>query len=85
MFEDSIEEKEETKIPEPITGKQRVEPKEDFNIIDFEDFESESSLKENKKQQNKKANQISEEENEADLQKELEAKFDELFGPMEEN
>ena len=83
LFDDSIEEKEETKISEPITEKQNVDSKEDFDMFDFEDLEEKTSLKEAKSHSSK--SQPSVEKNEVDLQKELEAKFDELFGPMESN
>lgn len=83
LFEDNIEEKEETK---PIVNEELKEVKQEpeikqenpkqepvIDLLDFEDFEAPTLPQEEEKPQLFTQ----------DLQKELEAKFDELFGPME--
>ena len=84
LFEEPVEEKEEIKISEPLAENSSTETKAQPDIFDFDDFESQTLPQEQKKKENRKTEvQIDEEQYEADLQKELEAKFDELFGPME--
>ena len=71
LFEtDSSSEKEENKVKEPV--KVGVQYKDEAPILPQEDFESVNETQEERSQE------------EMDLQKELEAKFDELFGPIDD-
>ena len=71
LFEDEPI-KEENK-PE-INIKQEETKQEEFKTLDLSDFEEEAPI----------LPQEPEEDDTYDLQKELEAKFDELFGPLDE-
>lgn len=77
LFEDNIEEKEPIKQEETLQENQKEEKKVKqepvIDLLDFEDFDSKALPQEEEKPQLFTQ----------DLQKELEAKFDELFGPME--
>ena len=88
LFEEPLEENIE--IPELAPEKSNVKPKESeipiipkqeqkTDILDLEDFESPALPQEKSKNDLQADNQ----ELDIDLQKELEAKFDELFGPMQ--
>ena len=71
LFEDDFPKKEESKLKETV--KVIADKKEDAPILPQDDFENISTKEEPKQSQE-----------EIDLQKELEAKFDELFGPIDE-
>ena len=75
LFDDEFEDKEEEKKPEVINDTQENET---VDLFDFDDEEETEKVEE--KPVNKSENQVFTE----DIQKELEAKFDELFGPMDE-
>ena len=87
LFEDPLEEKENKEELEPITEKANTNVNTD--IFDFDDLDDVDTPmlpqddEKNESQQEEKRPQANEEQEEVDLQKELEAKFDELFGPME--
>jgi len=73
LFEtDSDKPKEENKVKEPL--KVAAQVKEEAPTLPQEEFETIETQKEEKKQS----------QEEMDLQKELEAKFDELFGPIDD-
>ena len=81
LFEDT--ELEETTKQEPIMQEEPKEIKQEevkkepvIDLFDFEDFDSPTLPQEDEEEKPKLFTQ--------DLQKELEAKFDELFGPMED-
>ena len=73
LFEDDLD------VTEPETNKEEIiespKPEESVNLFDFEDVD----LSESKGEKKKEAQPFTE-----DIQKELEAKFDELFGPIDE-
>ena len=71
LFEDDFPQKEESKLKEPVNV--MADQKESAPILPQDDFESEPIKEETKQSQE-----------EIDLQKELEAKFDELFGPIDD-
>ena len=75
LFEDEPEEiKKEDKVPETVGASvtNKVTEKKDNNgFADLKDFEQEAPMLP--------------QDDEYDLQKELEAKFDELFGPLEDD
>lgn len=88
LFEDDATEEKETPKVEPIMQKETndimfEEPKNEnknekptIDLLDFEDFDSPTLPQEEEEEKPQLFTQ--------DLQKELEAKFDELFGPMED-
>ena len=86
LFEDALEEEKETlESPEKLTKNVSNEKMTKPDIFDFDNFDTPTLLQEEKiaDTQVKEVVQIEEEQNETDLQKELEAKFDEIFGPMD--
>ena len=78
LFEDDTEIVEENKIIEEEPKYDKVDAKEENNSVNLFDFEDIDLPDENTKKE--KEPQLFTE----DIQKELEAKFDELFGPMDE-
>ena len=83
LFEDTELEEKETTKQEPIMQEEPKEIKQEevkkepvIDLFDFEDFDSPTIEQDNEEEKPQLFTQ--------DLQKELEAKFDELFGPMEE-
>jgi len=76
LFEtDEEPKKEERKVKEPVKAGVVSTEKEESPILPQEDFDFVETPKEDSKQS----------QEEMDLQKELEAKFDELFGPIDDN
>ena len=73
LFEDIDEKPKEEKVEQPAPAKKIEEPIIEMPQIDLESEPATLPL------------DIEDEEDEYDLQKELEAKFDELFGPLEDN
>lgn len=83
LFEDTELEQKETTKQEPIMQEEPKEIKQEevkkepvIDLLDFEDFDSPTLPQEDEEEKPQLFTQ--------DLQKELEAKFDELFGPMED-
>ena len=74
LFEDEVEEN------NPIPEEKIQEENETVNLFDFDDVDMVEDENENTEKETHKENQMFTE----DIQKELEAKFDELFGPMDE-
>ena len=72
LFEDEVPKKEESKVKETVNVASDI--KEEAPILPQDEFESVVQKEEPKPSQE-----------EIDLQKELEAKFDELFGPIDED
>ena len=80
LFEDDTPSKEEKKETNEV--KQNIESKKSEEIQSIDDlFEDNTSVE---KESKKVTPQVEEEEDTYDLQKELEAKFDELFGPIDD-
>ena len=80
LFEDDTPSKEEKKETNEV--KQNIESKKSEEIQSIDDlFEDNTSVE---KESKKVIPQVEEEEDTYDLQKELEAKFDELFGPIDD-
>ena len=75
------DEKVEEPIKETIPTEEKAVKKEN-SVLNFDEFDSPSLPQEEYNKEEKKINKI-EPFTDVDLQKELEAKFDELFGPME--
>ena len=74
LFEDEVEEK------NPIPEEKVQQDNETVNLFDFDDVDMVDDENDNTEKETSKENQMFTE----DIQKELEAKFDELFGPMDE-
>ena len=83
LFEDTETEEKETIKQEPIMQEERTESKQEqtkkepvIDLLDFEDFDSPTLPQDSEEEKPKLFTE--------DIQKELEAKFDELFGPIED-
>ena len=78
LFEEPIKEKETNETPKQTRQNVGTQRDTESDILNFDDFET-TTLP----QKEKDEIEANDEQYEIDLQKELEAKFDELFGPME--
>ena len=73
LFEDDADKKEEKVETSKIKKEENKAQKSKIETLDLNDFEEEATLP-----------QVSDDDDTYDLQKELEAKFDELFGPLDD-